>query len=34
MEKFITAVQKIVIAGVVKYSEEKISEYRQATNKN
>ncbi len=33
MEKFITAVQKIVIADVVKYSEEKISAYRQATNK-
>ena len=33
MEKFITAVQKIIIADVVKYSEEKISAYRQAANK-
>lgn len=33
MEKFITAVQKIIIADVVKYSEEKISAYRQAVNK-
>ncbi len=30
MKNFITAVQKIVIADVVKYSEEKISAYRQA----
>ena len=33
MEKFISAVQKIVIAEVVKYSEEKMSAYRQAVNK-
>ena len=33
MEKIISAVQKIVIAEVVKYSEEKISAYRQAVNK-
>ena len=33
MEKFIRAVQKIIIADVVKYSEEKISAYRQAANK-
>ena len=33
MEKIISAVQKIVIAEVVKYSEEKISAYRQAANK-
>ena len=30
MEKFISAVQKIVIADVVKYSEEKISAYKKA----
>lgn len=33
MKNFITAVQKKVIADVVKYSEEKISAYRQAANK-
>ena len=33
MEKVISAVQKIVISDVVKYSEEKISAYRQAANK-
>ena len=33
MEKFISAVQKIVIVDVVKYSEEKISAYRQAASK-
>ena len=33
MEKIISAVQKIVIADVVKYSEEKISAYRQAAEK-
>ena len=33
MEKFISAVQKIIIADVVKYSEEKISAYRQVVNK-
>ena len=33
MEKFITAVQKIIIADVVKYSEEKISAYRQVADK-
>jgi len=33
MEKFIMAVQKVIIADVVKYSEEKISAYRQAANK-
>ena len=33
MEKIISAVQKTVIAEVVKYSEEKISAYRQAANK-
>lgn len=33
MEKFVSAVQKIVIADVVKYSEERMSAYRQAANK-
>lgn len=33
MEKIISAVQKIVIADVVKYSEEKISAYRRAASK-
>lgn len=34
MEKFISAVQKIIIADVVRYGEEKSQAYRQVANKN